>query len=287
MKHPATNDGLARGPARFARRACAVFAACLLLPSAGLFAATNTWYGDLDLGPGAALVGDSNDLFRVGGSFNNATTNTAYNLLGATFEFTGSGAHTLEQFSRDRGPCAGNISNNWAFGTLKTAGAVTVVDIFSNSAGPDAVYVQAIVGTGTLNVGSGMKVYYGVTNGWAGSANVTGSGVFRPYLPDNVDSDGDGLLNWQECLCGTDPTNGASALRITQIERASNTVWVTWTTVDGRRYTLQTNAVPNGAGFADYSPPITAPGPGEGATNWPHAGGAALTQRYYRIRLVP
>ena len=262
--------------------------AVLLLPAGRLYAAaTNTWYGDLDLGPASALVGDSSTLFRVGGSFNNATTNTAYNILRTTFEFTGTGAHDLEQFSRDLGPCAGGTSNNWAFGTLRTAGTVTVVDHFPNAAGQDAVYVQAILGTGTLNVGSGMKVYFGVTNGWTGQVNVTGSGVFRPYLPDQEDTDGDGMVNWQECLCGTEPTNGASLLQLTKIECVGDDMWVTWTTVGGHSYVLQTNAVPNSSGFSDYSPTITVPGTGESTTNWPHAGGAALPRRFYRVRLVP
>ena len=259
--------------------------------AAGVFAATNIYVGDLDIGPEGVLIGDTNDLFRVGGSFNNRSTNTAYNILTATVEFTGTGAHNLEQASMDRGPCANAISNNWAFGTLVTAGSVTVVDNYANSAGDDAIYVQQILGSGTLNIGSGMKVYFGSTNGWTGTANVTGTGVFRPYLDPNLDTDGDGMLNWMECRCGTEPTNSASVLRITRIAREGNDIRVTWTTVGGHCYILQTNAPPaNGSftnNFADCSPPIIVTGTGESATNYLHIGGATAPKSlFYRVRLA-
>ena len=254
------------------------------------YAVTNTSAGDLNLGTDDVISGDANDLFRVGGSFNNATTNTAYDVLASTFEFTGSGAHNLEQASRDLGPCAGNISNNWAFGTLITAGTVTVVDSFPNSAGNDAVYVRAILGTGTLAIPSGMRVYFGSTNGWAGSANVTGSGVFRPYLPDSVDTDGDGQINANECACGTDPTNSASALRLTRIAGESNDVRVTWTTVGGRTYILQTNAPTASGGFtnnfADFTS-VSVFGSGEGTTNCLHTGSVTGGKSlFYRVRIT-
>ncbi len=263
---------------------------CLL--SSAVLAATNTFTGDLDIGPDGSLIGDANDLWRVGGSFNNQSTNTAYNILASTFEFTGAGAHNLEQFSRDLGPCAGNISNNFAFGTLKTAGTVTVVDNFPNSAGNDAVYAQVLTGSGTLNVGSGMKVYFGTTNGWGGTASVTGTGVFRLYLPDADDTDGDGVINSLECASCTELTNSASLLRITAIARASNDVLVTWSTVGGKSYVLQTNAPPPSGSFtnnfADFTFPIFVPGTGESTTNYLDSGGATnLPSRFYRVRLGP
>lgn len=263
----------------------------ILLHSSFALAATNTWTGDLDLGPAGTLVGDANDLFRVAGSFNNQTTNTAYNIQASTFEFTGTGAHNLEQFSIDRGPCQSSLSNNFGFGTLRTAGTVTIVDNFANSAGNDAVYVQTITGTGTLVVGAGTRVYFGTTNGWSGTVNLS-SGTFRPLVPDNVDADGDGILNGQECACGTDPANATSALRITNIRRIASDVEVTWTTVGGFGYILQTNS-PTGTGgytnnFTDFSPLITVPGSGDGVTNHLHTGGInSRPTLYYRVRLAP
>ncbi len=46
----------------------------------------------------------------------------------------------------------------------------------------------------------------------------------------NADPDGDGMSNLQEFLAGTDPTNGASAFRITSVVRAGSDLLVAWMT---------------------------------------------------------
>jgi hypothetical protein len=259
-------------------------------------AATNIWTGDLNLGTSGVLEGGPGDLFQVGGSFNNASSNNlAYNLLGTVFEFTGTGAHNLEQAGRDYSICASSISNNFAFGTLQIdGGTVTVVDNFPNLGGQNAVYVQALTGSGTLNIGAGMRFYYNTTNGWSGTVNVTSNGLFRlnANLPGNIDSDGDGVLNWQECLCGTDPLNSSSYLHIVSIQKQTNNVLVTWTTVGGHSYVLQTNAPAlNGSytnNFTDFSPLITVPGNGESTTNYLDIGGGTnKPTHFYRVRLGP
>jgi hypothetical protein len=103
----------------------------------------------------------------------------------------------------------------------------------------------------------------------------------------NGDLDGDGLSNAKERLCGTAPNNRQSVFRISGIARVSNDVRVTWTTVGGKSYVVQTNAVP-GAGLRDVSPLITAPGGGESTTNWRHAGGMTnMVRRFYGVRLGP
>ena len=73
-------------------------------------------------------------------------------------------------------------------------------------------------------------------------------------------------------------------------------VWVfriTWTTVLGKSYHLQTNALFNGSlstNFVDASPLISAPADDyESTTNFLHLGGfnTNLPASYYRVRLVP
>jgi hypothetical protein len=249
-------------------------------------ASTNTFI-DLTIGPEGILVGVSGDVFRVSGSFDNGSTNNiGYNIINSVFEFTGSGAHNLEQAGQDLGPCAGNISNNFAFGTLKTAGTVTVVDNFTNSPGNAAIYAQVITGSGTLAVGAGMRVYFGTTNGWVGSAAVSGNGIFRPYLPDNLDFDGDGIVNSNECLCGTDSTNSASALRITSIVLTNNDVLVSWAGGGGRTNVVQ-SAIDLTGSYTNISPNIVLTGNGDVTTNYLDACAATNTAaRFYRIRLV-
>jgi hypothetical protein len=47
-------------------------------------ATTNDFYADCDIGPDAALIGTTTTWYRVWGSFNNQTTNTAYNIFTPT-----------------------------------------------------------------------------------------------------------------------------------------------------------------------------------------------------------
>jgi hypothetical protein len=55
-----------------------------------------------------------------------------------------------------------------------------------------------------------------------------------------VDSDGDGMNNWQEWICGTNPTNAASFLHILSVTNTtSSTTVVTWQSVSGKTYYLQ------------------------------------------------
>jgi hypothetical protein len=54
---------------------------------------------------------------------------------------------------------------------------------------------------------------------------------------NEIDSDLDGLNNYQEWRSGTNPTNAASVLRLTQL--ATNTITLQWPSVTGIRYTLQ------------------------------------------------
>jgi hypothetical protein len=56
---------------------------------------------------------------------------------------------------------------------------------------------------------------------------------------DYADSDHDGLNNWQEWVCGTNPTNALSALRMVSALPTSTNVTVTWQSVAGVNYFLQ------------------------------------------------
>jgi hypothetical protein len=56
---------------------------------------------------------------------------------------------------------------------------------------------------------------------------------------DTIDSDGDGLNNWQEWRCGTDPTNALSALRLLGTSDRGTKVMVTWQSVAGVSYLVQ------------------------------------------------
>jgi hypothetical protein len=103
----------------------------------------------------------------------------------------------------------------------------------------------------------------------------------------NADSDADGMSNYQEYLAGTNPTNSTSLLRVTSLTVAGENIDVSWTTVEGKSYIVQTNSAA-GAGFADFSPVIAAPGTGESMTNYLDLKGRTNGPlRFYRVRLAP
>jgi hypothetical protein len=58
---------------------------------------------------------------------------------------------------------------------------------------------------------------------------------------DFVDSDGDGLNNWQEFIADTNPTNAASCLKMTVAYPIGSPLWtaVKWQSVSTRNYFLQ------------------------------------------------
>jgi len=56
---------------------------------------------------------------------------------------------------------------------------------------------------------------------------------------DFIDSDGDGLNNWQEWIAGTNPTNTASAFRILSVSSSEIGVAVSWQSITDRSYSLQ------------------------------------------------
>jgi hypothetical protein len=108
----------------------------------------------------------------------------------------------------------------------------------------------------------------------------------------SLDSDGDGVSNVNEFLAGTLPNNANSFFHVTAVNPEGGNLRITWTTVGGKSYRVQTNA-PAASGsltpnFADLSPLISVTGVGESTTNFLHIGGFTnAPARYYRIRLGP
>ena len=100
----------------------------------------------------------------------------------------------------------------------------------------------------------------------------------------NTDVDGDGFSNLQEFLAGTDPTNSVDNLHVTSIDTNNSDFVVSFTSAIRKKYNLErtddmvpTNwivAVSNLSGTGSIIP----------ATD---VGSATLTQRFYRVRLLP
>jgi uncharacterized protein DUF4038/collagenase-like protein with putative collagen-binding domain len=101
-----------------------------------------------------------------------------------------------------------------------------------------------------------------------------------------ADPDGDGQDNLAEFLAGTNPTNSASAFRITAVARQGNNIRVTWKTSGGTTNVVEVaSSLTNG--YASLSTNIVISGSGDATTNYVDVGGATnAPSRFYRIQLV-
>jgi Bacterial TSP3 repeat len=79
---------------------------------------------------------------------------------------------------------------------------------------------------------------------------------------DFADPDGDGLNNWQERRCGTDPNNALSALRLLAPVTAGSNIAVSWQSVAGVNYFLERSSAASSA-FTPLATNI----PGQPGTN--------------------
>jgi hypothetical protein len=64
-------------------------------------------------------------------------------------------------------------------------------------------------------------------------------GLLTDGSADSQDPDSDGMNNWQEWRCQTDPTNALSALRLLPLVVTTTNVTVTWQSVAGVHYILE------------------------------------------------
>jgi hypothetical protein len=66
-----------------------------------------------------------------------------------------------------------------------------------------------------------------------------GYGLPTDGSADLADGDNDDMNNWQEWMCGTDPANGLSVLRMLAPSNSVSGVTVSWRSVAGKKYYLQ------------------------------------------------
>ena len=120
--------------------------------------------------------------------------------------------------------------------------------------------------------------------------------LFSPVLdqlnPNDAgeDPDGDGFTNLQEYLAGTDPTDSASAFRITAVAKESDNLRVTWMMGNGKTNALQVSAGDGSGNFVtnNFTDLFTVTNTVGSVTNYLDLGAATNTPaRYYRVRLVP
>jgi len=111
----------------------------------------------------------------------------------------------------------------------------------------------------------------------------------NPSAAGNADPDGDGQVNTNEFLTGTDPTDSTSAFRILNITRTNANIKVTWFTHAGITNVVQ-SATDLAVGYTNVSPNLIITGTTNSddvVTNYVDIAAGSLTSRFYRVRLVP
>ncbi len=107
-----------------------------------------------------------------------------------------------------------------------------------------------------------------------------------PEAAPGYDFDHDGFTNEKERLAGTDPTNGNSALRLANFSRATNgsTFSLTWTSVPGRTYQVETSQALLANQWTPIGDPVTATGT-TSALTVPTA--SVESRRFFRVKVQP
>ena len=111
----------------------------------------------------------------------------------------------------------------------------------------------------------------------------------NPSAAGNADPDGDGQVNTNEFLTGTDPTDSTSAFRILNITRTNANIKVTWFTHAGITNVVQATTDLAGS-YTNVSANLIIAGTTNSddvVTNYVDIAAGSLTSRFYRVRLVP
>jgi len=128
---------------------------------------------------------------------------------------------------------------NRAAGNFHLQSNSPCIDVGNNTyvKGPIDLDGNPRVSGGTIDVGAYEFQALDPFHAWLSSFGLPTDGS-----ADSIDSDHDGLSNWQEWVCGTNPTNALSALRMVSASPTTTNVMVSWQSVAGMSYVLQRSA---------------------------------------------
>jgi hypothetical protein len=104
---------------------------------------------------------------------------------------------------------------------------------------------------------------------------------------DYLDTDGDGMNNWQEYLAGTNPTNAGSVFRITSGQVISGTGFIVrWSSVSNRLYDVMrsTNLASGAGGFVPLASATNLAGTPPQNT-WTDSASQAAGSVFYRVKV--
>jgi len=130
------------------------------------------------------------------------------------------------------------------------------------------------------NYGDHVTITVTATNQDSSAQSGTSSTVTVTLLDPNADSDGDGMTNSAEDSAGTNPLDPNSVFQITNIVRpSSTTISVTWSSVSGKTYQLESAPLPNGT-YTAVGNQFTASSSSSSETV------SAVSPAFYHVRVV-
>jgi glycosidase len=177
---------------------------------------------------------------------------------------------------------------NWAAVSDPDGGILGYNLSVGTAPGTHDVFGPTFVGNVTTysisNVPYGVTLYASI--GAVSNAGVSGlssmSSAPVVVLDPSADSDHDGVSNMDEVAAGTNPLDPNSVFRITGITRPDPThVSVTWSSVNGKQYVIQSAGAPGGTYVDVPGSLISAGGPSTSETI------SGTMPVYYRVRIGP
>jgi hypothetical protein len=154
-------------------------------------------FGDLNIDPTGLIQAGPGDSYKIGGNFNNhSTQNALWDTVAAILEFSGAPGtgHNLLLTGADRGGFWAGYAQNFAWNELRIDASNELV-LGSGNAGGGALYVGNLIGallngdTITNIIGNGLNIYYdpsALDNAYLGGKTyqLTNGGFLTASVPE-------------------------------------------------------------------------------------------------------
>ncbi|MEI8341411.1 MAG: hypothetical protein WCH43_07765, partial [Verrucomicrobiota bacterium] len=186
---------------------------------------------------------------------------------------------------------SGSATFTWSTAAPDSEGIVPCYNVTVTINGSNTQTVTGLSGTAYTVTGllPGQTVSISVTTANPSDPTKTGPGSVASHslniLDPNGDADGDGMSNVAEDIAGTNPLDSASVFRVATISRSGGSVVISWSSVTGKTYVVQTTTSLSSPGsWTDLSGSST---PGTGGNVSYTDNNATGTSRFYRVRIAP